>query len=118
MLRKCVIDGIIKHKRNKKKGGRTTVDYMEKINTIIENNGGVVTAKALRDNNIPTVYLSRLVDAGNLMRAARGIYINKDGDYDEYYFLNERYKGIIFSYLSSLYLHNFTDIIPQNMEIT
>jgi predicted transcriptional regulator of viral defense system len=101
-----------------KKGGRTTVDYMEKINTIIENNGGVVTAKALRDNNIPTVYLSRLVDAGNLMRAARGIYINKDGDYDEYYFLNERYKGIIFSYLSSLYLHNFTDIIPQNMEIT
>jgi predicted transcriptional regulator of viral defense system len=78
----------------------------------------VVTAKALRDNNIPTVYLSRLVDAGNLMRAARGIYINKDGDYDEYYFLNERYKGIIFSYLSSLYLHNFTDIIPQNMEIT
>jgi len=91
---------------------------MEKIKNIIENNGGVVTAKALRDKNIPTVYLSRLVASGDLRRAARGIYINKDGDYDEYYFLNERYKGIVFSYLSSLYLLNFTDIIPQNMEIT
>lgn len=91
---------------------------MEKIKNIIGNNGGVVTAKALRDKNIPTVYLSRLVASGNLMRAARGIYINKDGDYDEYYFLNDRYKGTVFSYLSSLYLLNFTDIIPQNMEIT
>lgn len=90
------------------------MNYLEKINSIIQATGGVVTTKALRDKNIPTIYLSRLVNAGILTRVSRGIYISEDADYDKYYFLNERYKSVIFSYLSSLYLHNFTDIVPQN----
>ncbi len=94
------------------------MDYISKCKDILNANGGIISSKILKDNNIPTIYLSRMLDNGDIMRVARGIYISESGDYDEYFFLNERYKKIIFSYLSALYLHNFTDIIPQNMEIT
>ncbi len=94
------------------------MNYINKCRALLNANGGVITTKILKDHKIPTVYLSRMVKSGDITRVARGIYINQNGDYDEYYFLNERYKGIIFSYLSALYLQNFTDIMPQNMEVT
>lgn len=91
---------------------------MEKIKTKLKKNNGILTTKSLQEKNIPTTYLSRLVKNGSLTRIQRGIYVSEDGDYDPYFFLNERYSTFIFSHLSSLYLHNFTDIIPQHMEIT
>ncbi len=94
------------------------MDYIYKCNEILKDNGGIITSKNLKENNIPTIYLTRMAKNGDIIRVSRGIYINENGDYDEYFFLNERYKNIIFSYVSALYLLNFTDIIPQNMEIT
>ncbi len=94
------------------------MNYIDRCRDILYDSGGVITNKMLRENEIPTIYLSRMADNGEVTRVARGIYINEQGDYDEYFFFNERYKNIVFSYISALYLHNFTDIIPQNMEIT
>lgn len=94
------------------------MNYVYEIKHYLKNNGGIITSKILKDKNIPTVYLSRLAKEGYLLKVANGIYISEDGDYDEYYFLNQRYKSIVFSYVSALYLHKFTDIIPQNMEIS
>lgn len=59
-----------------------------------------------------------MVEKGELIRADRGIYIDSNGDYDEYYFFHNRFKVAIFSYVSALYLHQFTDIIPEGMEVT
>lgn len=59
-----------------------------------------------------------MVATGELLRVARGIYIDSSGDYDEYYFFGMRHGVPIFSYVSALYLHDFTDIIPQEMEVT
>lgn len=94
------------------------MDYISKCKNLLRESGGIITTKMLNDNNIPTVYLSRMVAKGDIMRVSRGIYVNENGDYDQYYFLNKRYKSIIFSYVSALYLQDFTDIIPQKMEIT
>ncbi len=94
------------------------MNYIDRCKEILNMNGGIITTKALKENNIPTIYLTRMIENGEIIRVARGFYINETGDYDEYFFLNERYNNIMFSYVSALYLQNFTEIIPQNMEIT
>lgn len=94
------------------------MDYIQQIKEKMKKTGGVITSKEVRDSNIPTIYLTRMTETGEIIRADRGIYILPDGDYDEYYFFNKRYEVAIFSYVSALYLHQFTDIIPKEIEIT
>ena len=94
------------------------MDYVNKIKEKLSKTGGVITSKELKKYNIPMIYLMRMVEAGELIRADRGIYINSNGDYDEYYFFHNRNKVAVFSYVSALYLHGFTDIIPSEMEAT
>ncbi|HKK95765.1 MAG TPA: type IV toxin-antitoxin system AbiEi family antitoxin domain-containing protein [Anaerovoracaceae bacterium] len=94
------------------------MDYIKKIKEKIEKSGGVITSKELKTSNIPTIYLTRMVKKGELIRADRGIYVDSNGDYDEYYFFHSRCKVAVFSYVSALYLHRFTDIIPGEMEVT
>lgn len=94
------------------------MDYIQQIKEKMKKTGGVITSKEVRDSNIPTIYLTRMTETGEIIRADRGIYILPDGDYDEYYFFNKRYEVAIFSYVSALYLHQFTDILPKEIEIT
>ena len=94
------------------------MDYVKKIKERLNKTGGVITSKELKNYNIPTIYLTRMMETGELTRVDRGIYIDSNGDYDEYYFFHNRCKVAIFSYISALYLHGFTDIIPLEMEAT
>ena len=94
------------------------MDYVKKIKEKLNRRGGVITTKELKNCNIPTIYLTRMIKKGELIRVDRGIYIDSNWDYDEYYFFHNRYKVPIFSYVSALYLHGFTDIIPLEMETT
>lgn len=94
------------------------MDYIKKIREKMNKTGGVITSKDLKDSNIPTIYLTRMTEKGELIRVDRGIYINSNGDYDEHYFFHNRCKVAVFSYISALYLHQFTDIIPVEMEVT
>ena len=94
------------------------MDYIKKIKEKLNKTGGVITSKELKNSNIPTIYLTRMVEKGELIRADRGIYIDLNGDYDEYYFFHNRCKVAVFSYVSALYLQGFTDIIPNEMEVT
>lgn len=94
------------------------MDYIQQIKEKMKKTGGVITSKEVRDSNIPTIYLTRMTETGEIIRADRGIYILLDGDFDEYYFFYKRYEVAIFSYVSALYLHQFTDIIPKEIEIT
>lgn len=80
--------------------------------------GGIITAASFRELKIPTVYLTRLVKEGVLTRAGRGIYISGQGDYDELYFFQLRFKKTIFSYETALYLLNATDRIIQDIDIS
>lgn len=94
------------------------MDYIKKIKEKLNKTSGVITSKELKNSNIPTIYLTRMVEKGELIRADRGIYIDSNGDYDEYYFFHNRCKVAVFSYVSALYLQGFTDIIPNEMEVT
>ncbi|MGI6334433.1 MAG: type IV toxin-antitoxin system AbiEi family antitoxin domain-containing protein [Saccharofermentanales bacterium] len=94
------------------------MDYAKQIKEKMKKRSGIITSKEVNDSDIPTIYLTRMVEKGEIIRADRGIYILPDGDYDEYYFFHKRYKVAVFSYVSALYLHQFTDIIPEEIEIT
>lgn len=92
--------------------------YTHRIRDLMNRTGGIITSKELRESRIPTTYLTRMVNSGELIRVDRGIYINSKGDYDEYFFFHKRYDVAVFSYVSALYLHQFTDVIPDKMEVT
>jgi len=94
------------------------MQYKDKINDYLEKGNGTITAQYCREEGIPTIYLTRLVEEGELLRVDRGIYIAKEGDYDDLFFLQHKYKKIIFSYETALYLHRKTDKIPQVIEVT
>lgn len=94
------------------------MDYAQKIREQMKRTGGVITNKELKTLNIPTIYLTRMMDKGELIRVDRGIYIDSNGDYDEYYFFHKRHQVTVFSYVSALYIHQFTDIIPIEIEVT
>lgn len=94
------------------------MNYEQQIEQYLKHSGGIITSAYCRENNIPTVYLSRLVRAGKLSRVKTGIYITADGDYDEYYFFQLQYKKALFSYETALYLLGETDKIPWAIDVT
>ena len=94
------------------------MNYRKQIEIHLKKSGGIITSAYCRENNIPTVYLSRLAKEGKLFRVQKGIYITKDGDYDEYYFFQYQYGKAIFSYETALFLLGVTDKIPWRIDVT
>lgn len=92
------------------------MNHKEKILNYLKENNGVITTQYCKEEGIPRVYLTRLVEENILSRADRGIYISKQGDYDEYYFFQHKFKKTVFSYETALYLQGLTDKIPQLIE--
>ncbi|MGO1528373.1 MAG: type IV toxin-antitoxin system AbiEi family antitoxin domain-containing protein [Senegalia sp. (in: firmicutes)] len=92
--------------------------YKDKILKYLKKNNGIITAQYCREEGIPTIYLTRLVEGNILTRIDRGMYISKGGDYDEYYFFQHKFKRTVFSYETALYLQELTDKIPQVMEVS
>ena len=94
------------------------MNYRKQIEIHLKESGGIITSAYCRENNIPTVYLSRLAKEGKLFRVQKGMYITKDGDYDEYYFFQYQYRKAIFSYETALFLLGVTDKIPWRIDVT
>ena len=94
------------------------MDYEKKIEKYLEQSGGIITTSYCKEKKIPTVYLSRLLKDGKLLRVKKGIYITNEGDYDEDFFFQHQYKKAIFSYETALYLLGQTDKIPWNIDVT
>ncbi len=92
--------------------------HLEKIQRELKKSSGIITSAFLRENNIPTVYLTRLRREGKLKKIDRGIYIAENGIYDELYILQAKYPKIIFSFETALSLLNLTDKIPEIIDIT
>ena len=94
------------------------MDYRKQIEQYLEKSCGIITASYCRSNKIPTIYLSRLVREGHLLRAAEGLYISEEGMYDDHYYFQYRFKKAVFSYETALHLLGATDKIPQGMDVT
>lgn len=94
------------------------MNYRKQIEIHLKKSGGIITSAYCRENNIPTVYLSRLAKEGKLFRVQKGIYIIEESDYDDYYFFQYQYRKAIFSYETALFLLGVTDKIPWRIDVT
>ena len=94
------------------------MDYQDGILECIDARKGVITAAHCREQGVPTVYLTRMVRDGRLTRLARGLYGVPDGEYDEFFILQHRFKKTVFSYETALFLLGQTDKIPDVIDIT
>ncbi|WP_423858798.1 type IV toxin-antitoxin system AbiEi family antitoxin domain-containing protein [Alloscardovia omnicolens] len=93
-------------------------DYVSRINELLRQNNGLISATDARSRQILTIYLSRLYKAGRLQKFAPGLYANADVPFDNLYIFQYRYTKIIYSYETALYLLNQTDILPHEISIT
>ena len=89
----------------------------EKIREIVSKQG-IITTKQVEEKNIPRWFLTEMVRKGELEKISRGMYVNEDGLYDEFFIFQNRHKTAIFSYSNALYFHDLSEKIPSRIEVT
>ena len=92
------------------------MDYENKILSLFNN--GYLTTKKVNDNNIPRIYLTKLIKENKIERVSRGVYIKKNELIDEFVILQSKSKNAIYSNMTALYLHGFSNRIPIKYDIT
>lgn len=85
------------------------MSYEDKIMNIVRGNNGHTNNAHIKEQGIPTVYLTRLVDKGLLSRVERGIYILPNILEDEFYINYLKYSNIVYSRKAALYLNNLAN---------
>lgn len=90
----------------------------EKILELVHNNNGYITTKEVVDNKLNKMALKRLCDSGILERISTGYYSLPNIINDDYYKIISKSKNAIFSYTTSLFLHNLSDRTPLYFDIT
>ena len=83
--------------------------YIDSIYNLGQKNNGYITNKMLQENNIPTIYLTRLLKQGKIEKVEHGIYMLKDYFEDDFYTLNLKYSRLVFSKKTALYLNGLTN---------
>lgn len=81
-------------------------------------NDGYLTTKDVVNNNIPRVYLTKLVKENVIERVSRGVYVKKDVLVDEFVILQSKSKNAIYSNTTALYLYGLSNRIPIKYDIT
>ena len=90
---------------------------LEKILQLVQKNDGYVTTKEVVDNGLNKMALKRLCDGGKLERVSTGYYSLPNIINDEYYKIISKSKNAIFSYTTSLFLHELSDKNHMDKEI-
>ena len=94
------------------------VNYLEKLKKLIEKQHGTILSADLDRNEIPRVYLQKMLAEGQLERVARGVYVFVDSIEDEMYFMQTKYPKLIYSHETALYLHGLSDRTPFEYSAT
>ena len=92
------------------------MEYENKILNLFKN--GYLTTKDVNDNNIPRFYLTKLIKENKIERVSRGVYIKKNELVDEFVILQSKSNNAIYSNMTALYLHGFSNRIPLKYDIT
>ena len=90
--------------------------YENKILNLFRN--GYLTTRDVTTNNIPRVYLTKLIKENKIERVSRGVYIKKNVLVDEFVVLQSKSKYAIYSNTTALYLHGFSNRVPIRYDIT
>ena len=91
---------------------------LEKILQLIQRNNGYITTKEIVDNGLNKMALKRLCDNGLLKRVSAGYYSLPNMINDDYYKIISKSKNAVFSYNTSLFLHELSDRTPLYYDVT
>jgi predicted transcriptional regulator of viral defense system len=94
------------------------MNYLEKLNILINEHNGIILTKHVTEARIPRVYIAQLIKSGILEQLERGVYIKKDSFDDEMYRLQIKYASTVFSHDTALFLHDLTDRDPIHYSVT
>lgn len=94
------------------------MEKIEKIKEIVEKNKGILYVKDLEKYNIHRQYLKELEGIGYLRKVARGLYVKKDREVNEFFVMGQRYESGIYSHNTALYFYNLTDRTPLKLDMT
>jgi predicted transcriptional regulator of viral defense system len=94
------------------------VSVPEALRSILAKNGCAVTTAQANEIGISNERLRLLVKAGDLERAAFGVYILPDELVDKMYTAQLRRSKIIYSHETALFLHDLTDRDPVRYTVT
>ena len=95
------------------------MDHITKdLHLLVEEHGGVVSGKDLREAGIDRVMLYGLLVSGILQKEYHGSYVLADNRPDEYAILQSRSDKLIFSHATALFLHGMSDRVPHILDIT
>jgi len=89
-----------------------------KLQTILQKNGGIVTTAQANAAGISNERLRLLVGSGELERAGHGVYISPDDIPDKMYIAQLMRPKLIYSHETALFLHELTDRDPINYTVT
>ena len=90
----------------------------KKIIEIAYNNNGYVTTKQIKNANISTVELTRLVKQNKIERISRGYYALVNTFCDDYYKYQLKSMNCVFSHSTALYLYDLSDRTPLYFDMT
>ena len=91
---------------------------LNELQSILDNNNGIITTAQVTRAAIPRRCLAELVAAGKIYKVDRGIYARPDVWEDEMFLLQYRFSKGIFSHGTALYLHAMTDRTPHAYTMT
>lgn len=91
---------------------------LDKILEFAKNNDGYILSKQVKDLEIDSMALTRLVKKNKLERVSSGYYVLKDELSDEYYKYQLKAKKCVFSYNTALFLHDLSDRTPLYFDLT
>lgn len=94
------------------------MDYIQRIEKIINEQNGTLLSSDLDENKIPRTYLSMMVAEGKIERIGRGVYVLPDLLEDEMYIMQKKYSKLIYSHETALFLHELSDRIPFEYSAT
>lgn len=91
---------------------------LDKVMKLVNENGGYITTKEVRNLHIHTNSLTKLVKEGKIERISRGYYVLPDIFGDEYFMVQFKSKNAIYSHATALYFHNLSDRIPIYLDLS
>ncbi len=92
------------------------MEYESKILKLFKN--GYLNTKDVVKNNIPKVYLTKLVKENKIERVSRGVYVKKNELVDEFVVLQSKSKNAVYSNTTALFLYGLSNRIPIKYDIT
>jgi predicted transcriptional regulator of viral defense system len=88
------------------------------LQTALTKNGGIISVRQGANAGVSHMELLRSMQAGELERVSRGVYMSPDELDDVMYIAQLRRPKIVFSHDSALLLHDLTDRYPFSHTVT